>query len=404
MKARKYWIAAVCALCIGMTGCGDVKSKTQAGREQADSAESRSEDSQAAGSDSMDAAQSSSAETQPANETQPVIPDEPAHYDALQDGEYVQVNDYIQGEYNLLAIDERLAKGGKRKPIGISISGSQFQTTISGTQIEGIKKYSGTVTQSGEQLSFDYQNLQWDCSYVPTHTRELLSQRYGSPVINVSVTENYTENTDICYMQKNIMQQWNKTGTFCLYSVPSLYPSISYFRNTPLDNVYPLYCDSFLLDVYRIEKTAVILKVKRDCLCVDTYGFTVKDQYAKGGAFSLNYNYKEAMEDNPNSRLYQNDGTINDWVIPRMRDKLEDTGSDYNTTIDFANGEWTWKNASGNLINNGVYSESEKYPGLIEMKLSEQSKVDNTSYMMYSAIFYIADDGKIYYPSFIKAE
>ena len=196
------------------------------------------------------------------------------------------------------------------------------------------------------------------------------------------------------------MQQWNETGTFCLNLASSIYPSYSMMRKKPQYYIYPLFCDGYSIsgDIQG-EKPAVKLKAKKDLLCLDTYGFTVTEQYTKGGAFSLNYNCKEAMEDNPYSHL-KSDSSI----ISKIQNACGDSGDNYDTTIDFANGEWTWKNSSGEPINNGVYSESEKHPGLIQMKMKEHSLKCDVDYMLFSTYFYIADDGKIYYPAFVKAE
>ncbi|MBQ8921180.1 MAG: hypothetical protein IJ060_03340 [Oscillospiraceae bacterium] len=177
MKARKYWIAAVCALCIGMTGCGDAKSKTQAGGEQA------------------------------------VNPALSAQSGSFQGAKYVQVDDYLFGDESL-TIDEKLEKVSGVKFIFINLSDSEFRITKPEPRSEGIKIYSGSVARSGDQLSFHYQNLQWDFNKASQKNREQITQKYGSPVLNVSVSEDYPEDNSECYDQKKACSNGMKQEPF----------------------------------------------------------------------------------------------------------------------------------------------------------------------------------------------
>ena len=79
-----------------------------------------------------------------------------------------------------------------------------------------------------------------------------------------------------------------------------------------------------------------------------------------------------------------------------------ETTADYDCTINFSDGEWEWYNKNGELINNGTYSESDKYQGLISMSVTEDSeKPDSIMIELCPLLLYIYN-GEIYSPYYLK--
>jgi len=413
MKKRLYLISAICALCIGMTGCGESKAPAQStGSEPESSSAGQSSAAQAESGAESAAKQSSAAETHPAT------PDIPAHYDELQDGVYVKCWDLLMDTRGSgseeLSVDERLShdyyegfqKLYKQTMNFLNISDGCFQHDLHWIS-RGHCCYSGTVAQNKDELHFNYKDLK-----LSFYSQQVIA-RLGES-INISADSAYDHESDsrfadIAKYDSEMMRKWNATGSILHGTgvggpIPNNYLSFRNLDRSIYYKLYPLYLDTYsIIDNYPTEESEIQVKVKNDFLCVDTYGLSLNTTYTHKAAFSLNFNYKKAMEDCKYSRLYRLDGTTDPDLIYTLQSIYGDSGEHYDTTIEFADGKWTWKNSSGNLINNGSYIESEKYPGLIEMDISEQS----ATYQLCNrsvTYFYIADDGRIYYPYYIKVE
>lgn len=196
------------------------------------------------------------------------------------------------------------------------------------------------------------------------------------------------------YKHKLSMLEMNKTGTYPAYIAPSL--SYSYM-DVPY-SVIPL----FILNADEVKEDdsqPVMLKQKGDFLCVDTCGFELDGSYSSGNDFTINYDPMTTMKN------YCDDSQgVPDGFEKALARDLK-TKDDYNTTVDFSGGEWKWYNCNKVLINSGGYQESEDYPGLISMYVTEDSPdPDSENYIYHMPILFYISDGKIYYPGFVKSE
>ena len=73
------------------------------------------------------------------------------------------------------------------------------------------------------------------------------------------------------------------------------------------------------------------------------------------------------------------------------------------TKIEFSGGQWTWTNSEGELLNNGTYLEGSEHEGIIGMFIDDNSRKNDSIYkMLCPLLFYIDDDGTIWYPGFVK--
>ncbi len=401
MKAKIGLFSAICALSIGMTGCGDVKAKSPSNSSAP--AGSQTEPAQTENSAPADTGQPSENEQSSESESQSVLPDVFSSDDTLRDGDYVRMIDYVsESLHNNYPLDQRIEICTEYSSTNLKFSGGQFQVSCmnSNNRVTAALCYSGTMKQEDDELQFNYQNLHIDFLSRASNEIEL----YGDPpMIDISMNQEYQE-TDRHFTDYMKMKTWNESGSFACFK--NAISSLSAIRNGFNPRVFPILtqCSSMVSNNVWEQLPPCILKVKNDFLCIDTYGSSVQGKYARGKAFTINYNYKTAMEDCLYSSLYQTGGTTNPELITNMQSNLGDSGDRYDTTVEFANGEWTWRNSAGELINNGIYTESSKYPGLIEMQITDQSAVNDSNYISIRVIFYIADNGKIYYPAFVKAE
>lgn len=192
------------------------------------------------------------------------------------------------------------------------------------------------------------------------------------------------------------MEKLNKTGSYCKYAAPTMnaydkwndftiFPFIRYTQGTKMD----------------IDRPNTLKTVDK-FLCTDTYGVELDGKYKKGKSFILKHDLEDTLAKDEQSCV-----TRDDELPERLLERAEMNYhcDDLDSTIEFSDGEWEWYNADDELLNNGKYEESRKYPGLIKMYIDEDSEkhpvyAENT----YPLWFYIADDGEIYYPAFVKVE
>lgn len=143
-----------------------------------------------------------------------------------------------------------------------------------------------------------------------------------------------------------------------------------------------------------------------DFLCTDTYGIELDGKYKRGKAFTLKHDLEDVVRNDVQSHLLGYEDNAEELIDKAIeRAKSNYNCDDVETTIEFSDGEWEWFNADGGLINNGRYDESKDYPGLIMMYLDEDSKnCPDYALYTYPLWFYIADDGEIYYPGYVKMD
>lgn len=192
------------------------------------------------------------------------------------------------------------------------------------------------------------------------------------------------------------MEKLNKTGSYCKYAVPgmnmsdkwndfAILPFIRYTRGTIMD----------------IDSSNTLKTVDK-FLCTDTYGIELEGKYKKGKSFTLTHDLEETLEEDEQSYIGSSEERLEETL---ERAEMNYHCDDLESTIKFSGGEWEWYNDEDELLNNGKYEESKKYPGLIKMYIDEDSeKHPDHALMNYPLWFYIADDGEIYYPAFVKVE
>ncbi len=195
------------------------------------------------------------------------------------------------------------------------------------------------------------------------------------------------------------MQNLNEYGSYCKFAAP-------------LMNASDKWSDFTLLPFIRTTKGVDInieysntLKTIDNFLCTETYGIELDGKYKKGKDFTLKHDLEDTFKENEQSP-YQWEEEPEEWLDRYMeRAEVQYSCDSLESTIEFSGGKWKWYNADDELLNNGKYEESKKYPGLIAMYLDEDSE-KHPEYAVYTGPlwFYIADDGGIYYPAFVKVE
>ena len=157
----------------------------------------------------------------------------------------------------------------------------------------------------------------------------------------------------------------------------------------------------------------VTVYAKGDFVCRDASGAELEDDYKQGKGFSISYNYLDTFENDETAyvKSYMEDKEQQlDMLKSTLRNTMDIDGElnrDFDTTIEFEDGEWEWLNKEGKLLNNGEYQESEKYKGLVVMYITEDSEnylQREKSTIKTQRVFLYIHDGEVYAPIFIKAE
>lgn len=144
------------------------------------------------------------------------------------------------------------------------------------------------------------------------------------------------------------------------------------------------------------EDVPAVLYYMGDVICTDLYGVELDDKYKSGKKFTLNFDQYDAFADCPikkNLPEYFEESL----ALAYHCDKTD-------STIEFEDGEWSWYNHEGDLLNDGEYVESDDYEGLIGMYITDKSERNTGSDMFCDMpiFLYFADDGNVYYPAFVK--
>lgn len=253
-------------------------------------------------------------------------------------------------------------------------------SNVSGNSIE--QTYTGAVKISNSKIKFDYQKY------------AAINQKGNEIIVGIDDEKEDLNRAERTYLQN--MEALNESGTYIDIVKPALY---CYDKMVDY-GVLPIFITSNM-NVKRVSP--VILECKDDFLCVDVYGMELNGKYKHGEDFTIDFNVLSPFTDDEYS--YTNISEDDDY-LEKMKQRLEKyifCGDDFDTTIEFSDGEWEWYNSDGDLINNGEYQESKKYKGLIEMYATENSEKYSRIYNEIAPLFfYIDNDGNIYYPGFIK--
>lgn len=250
--------------------------------------------------------------------------------------------------------------------------------------------YDGTFVVKDGAVKFSYENyISWD---------------NNGDIEKINVDQEF-EDADKDVIKKDIadnMQKMNKTGAYCRWAVPAMcsvdkwkdHSILPFIRFIKFSN-YSFYDPN--------DDIPNTLKTVDDLLCTDTYGIELKGKYSRGKAFTLEHNFEETMEDDEQSPLKW-DPDAEEYKVREEERAVVNYGCDsLNSTIEFSDGEWEWFNDDGELLNNGKYDESKDHPGLISMYVDDDSKKSGAeAQAVCPLLFYIADDGEIYYPAFVK--
>lgn len=310
--------------------------------------------------------------------------------------EGIKYSMYLAEEYEKENDDEY-------NPHLIKFSGDEFLMPNS-IGSNGITYYDGTFSVKNRKIKFSYENfinLKYDFKInINGETEDGESLGIYEDIDDLSEQEKKKLEDNMINAATKSMKKLNETGSFFKYVLPSMnyndkwthfsiLPFIRYARGVgSFNNDYPN-------TLYAVD----------DFLCTDTYGIELDGKYKRGKDFTLKHDFEDTLE---NDELSYNKGRDDEEeLIDKAIERAEHDYDcdDLETTIEFSDGEWEWFNADGGLINNGRYDESKDYPGLVMMYVDEDSK-NCSDYALYTypLWFYIADDGEIYYPGYVKMD
>lgn len=146
------------------------------------------------------------------------------------------------------------------------------------------------------------------------------------------------------------------------------------------------------------EDCPATLYYMENVLCTELYGVELDGKYKPGKEFTLEFDQLEVYKHGPMADASKDSLDQREEII-EFQYHCDRTDS----TIEFEDGEWTWYNHNGDVLNYGEYQESEEYEGLIAMYTTDKSKkILENFYTEMPILLYIADDGNVYYPAFVK--
>lgn len=323
------------------------------------------------------------------------------------DGNVKPIKESVDGgiEYSIQLVKDYEAENSDAEynPYMIAFSGKNFVMPVG----QGGKEYAyydGTFSIKDGAVRFSYEN------YIGAGGSKInIDDEVEEPDKNILLDPHSSDEDYEKEAAKNAkkitigkMQKLNETEAYAKVVAPSM-------------NLSDKWTDPTVLPYIRYNRGSQInieypntLKAVDDFLCTDTYGIKLDGSYKRGKKFKLEHNLRDTIKNDPQS-------IINDRYREEAPEKwLERTTEmylcqygcdDFNSTIEFSDGEWEWFNADNKLLNNGKYEESEDYPGLIKMYIDEDSeKCPEYAKMIYPLWFYIGDDGEIYYPAFVKVD
>ncbi len=191
-------------------------------------------------------------------------------------------------------------------------------------------------------------------------------------------------------LQKTMEDANNSNKTILKYS---FYPDNKELYAT----VIPELRDDGIMAQYTLYKTG-------NFLSCETFGISINGTYQSGTEFDFKYNPIQEILENPDSTYNDTHPDTTRRLYLQMAYHLPEGSENYDTTVHFSNGKWTWVNFQNQEINTGSYQESKTYPGLILMYLDNDSRRDSSSLEYFCQMIYIADDGKVYLPLYVRTE
>ncbi len=312
-------------------------------------------------------------------------------------------------EYSINLAEEYEKKSdSKYDPYLIKFSGDEFLMPIM-MGADGLY-YDGTFSVKNGKIKFSYENRIYPKNDHKTNINDkvevdnsILSKtsKKLEGLSNEEKKKLIKEEQDKLVIQKTVelMESLNETSSYYGYVAPAMnyndkwadFSVLPFIRHiVPYGGINTDYPNT----LYAVD----------DFLCTETYGIELDGKYKRGKDFTLKHDLEDTLENDEQSYYKGRDDAeeLIDKTIERA--KLNYDCDDLETTIEFSDGEWEWFNADGGLINNGRYDESKDYPGLVMMYVDEDSK-NCPDYAITSPLwFYIADDGEIYYPGYVKMD
>ena len=274
--------------------------------------------------------------------------------------------------------------------------------------------YSGTYTINDGKIIFKYEKChinesEFECdidvSQLPAEYDKEVLNRNNSPVDYYAYNNDEKQKMLVTLLYEK-MKILNETGTYWNHVAPRLVLSEKAYDFS----VFPFFVAN-VSGTSKRKDSAFMLYPVDDFICVPTYGFELMNKYSHGNDFTVKFNMLHTFLDDPYSLW-----NLDDWENEK-RIGSETTADHYreiitkligntdDTTIEFSDGKWTWINSDGELINNGYYQESDKYNGIIGMYIDDNSKKHEGPYKSAQPLlFYIADDGTIWYPNWVKMD
>lgn len=254
-------------------------------------------------------------------------------------------------------------------------------------------QFYGTYTTDDDRILFNYS--------------EMIFQRDGEDEISVMPDDDTSGNRVTENMRKKLINL-NESNNFSHLLASEI--SVWYYDAY---DVMPL--PLFDSTSFKNEKPGCPLKYSGEFLCTDLFGTKLQDSYTYEHPFELSYNITDTFKNNPdspyNTNSFDSEDEKNNYLMECANNLLNaskaySTDPEEDTSIVFSDGIWEWYNSDGELINNGAYLESEAHTGLISMFLTDSSKVLPKKLVSETPamLLYISDDGKVYYPAFIKTK
>ena len=269
----------------------------------------------------------------------------------------------------------------------LDFDGSDFEMTESQLGGRILKIYKGSCKVKDGKIVFNYETTTVDNN----GEKEVYDVADGVP------DDDGSKQARIQAGLVNKMQTLNETGTYYQY----VGNRIDFSDRIIAYNILPMVVENVFGSI-KSDDTPVYLYPVDDLICVPTYGTELDGSYSCGKDFTIVYNAMDTFLEDEYSRynLSQNDNFRNN-LKPYIEEQLGSTGD---TRIEFSGGKWKWYNSAGELINDGIYKESEEYKGLIAMFVTEESANPNEDFILLSPEFLYLSGGEVWLPYMMKAE
>ena len=269
----------------------------------------------------------------------------------------------------------------------LDFDGSDFEMTESQLGGRILKIYKGSCKVKDGKIVFNYKTTTVDNN----GEKEVYDVADGVP------DDDGSKQARIQAGLVKKMQTLNETGTYYQYVGNRIDFSDRYIAY----NILPKVVQNVFGSIKR-DDTPVYLYPVDDLICVPTYGTELDGSYKYGKDFTIVYNAMDTCLEDEYSRynLFQNDSSRNN-----LKTFIEkQLGSTDDTRIEFSGGKWKWYNSAGELINDGIYKESEEYKGLIALFVTEESANPDEYYISMSPEFLYLSGGEVWLPYMMKAE